>query len=111
MSDVASVPDSPLATGTASPGPGAAGLDPGEANDRKEAMVRLSLVLIIITGVFVALSGNALAGETRGASVSMCAQMHLGQRDNPPAITCSHDGTAVTFATFGDMVRHMRAGC
>lgn len=74
-------------------------------------MARLSLILIVITAAFVALPGNALAGEPRGASVSMCAQLHLGQRDNPPALTCSHDGTTVTFATFGEMVRHMQAGC
>ena len=74
-------------------------------------MGRLSLVLIIITAVFAALSGSALASETLGTSVSACAQMHLGQRDNPPALTCSHDGTTLTFATFGDMVRHMQAGC
>lgn len=74
-------------------------------------MNRLILILATVTALFAATSGNALAGEAFGTSVSACAQMHLGQRGDPPTLTCTHDGTTVTFATFGDMVRHMQNGC
>ena len=38
----------------------------------------------------------------------MCAQTSLDQRDNPPTVTCTHDGMTMTFATFGEMVQHMQ---
>ena len=38
----------------------------------------------------------------------MCAH-ELGARENPPAVTCTHDGMTMTFPTFGAMVDHMRA--
>lgn len=54
-------------------------------------------------------SGNALAsGEPLGQHVAMCAH-ELGARADAPAVTCSHDGMTMTFATFGAMVQHMRA--
>lgn len=54
-------------------------------------------------------SGNALAGsEPFGQHVAMCAH-ELGARANAPAVTCTHDGMTMTFATFGAMVQHMRA--
>jgi len=40
----------------------------------------------------------------------MCAREHLGQRANPPAVTCTMpDGSTMTFPNFGAMVQHMRA--
>ena len=55
------------------------------------------------------LSASALAAsEPLGQHVSMCAQMSLGQRDNAPQVTCTHDGITMTFANFGAMVEHMR---
>ena len=51
------------------------------------------------------LAGGALAaGEDEsklGQHVASCAQIHLGQRENPPTLTCEHDGHVHTFATFG----------
>ena len=70
--------------------------------------------------VGAAVAGAALAGgsaasavaadrpATFGQDVSMCAQS-LGQRTSPPSVTCSHDGTAMTFANLGEMVLHMKA--
>lgn len=52
-------------------------------------------------------STNAAAAEPFGQHVAMCAQ-HLGQRADAPAVTCTHDGMTMTFATFGAMVEHMR---
>lgn len=43
-----------------------------------------------------------------GQHVASCAQEHLGQREGAPGVTCMHHGTAMTFATFGAMVEHMR---
>ncbi|HLF68108.1 MAG TPA: hypothetical protein VI503_02090 [Gaiellaceae bacterium] len=43
-----------------------------------------------------------------GQHVAACAQDHLGQRELPPAVTCMHDGTTMTFATPGEMVEHLR---
>ena len=74
-------------------------------------MIRLVVILATLAALFASLSGSALASETLGSSVSACAQMHLGPRANAPGLTCSHDGTTVTFPTFGEMVRHMQAGC
>ena len=46
--------------------------------------------------------------EPLGAHISRCAQLALGQRIDPPAVTCSHDGHVHTFATFGELVAHAR---
>lgn len=60
----------------------------------------------------LALGGSAAAAPGSadfGRHVAMCAQEHLGQRGTPPALTCTHDGMTMTFATFGAMVQHMSA--
>jgi len=58
------------------------------------------------------LGGSAAAAPSSSAEfgqhVAMCAQEHLGQRDAPPAVTCTHDEVTMTFATFGAMVEHMQ---
>lgn len=54
-----------------------------------------------------AFAGTASAGSF-GQHVAMCAHQ-VGARDDAPAITCTHDGMTMTFATFGAMVEHMRA--
>jgi len=46
--------------------------------------------------------------EPFGAHVSECAQVALGQRADPPAVTCTHDGHVHSFATFGELVAHLR---
>ena len=43
-----------------------------------------------------------------GAHISECAQLALGPRVDPPAVTCTHDGHVHTFATFGELVAHAR---
>lgn len=73
---------------------------------------RLIITLTASAALVAGFSGNALAGDAFGQHVAMCAQMTLGQRDNPPWVTCTHDGVSITFANFGAMVRHMRTeGC
>ena len=67
---------------------------------------RLTVAAAVATSVFGLGSGSAVA-STFGQSVSMCAH-DLGQRADPPAVTCSHDGVTMTFANFGAMVEHMR---
>ena len=69
-------------------------------------MLRLT-ILVTTAAVASALTGSASA-EPFGAHVSMCAH-ELGARDNPPAVTCTHDGMTMTFPTFGAMVTRMRA--
>jgi hypothetical protein len=63
--------------------------------------------------VALALAGApaAAADNPSGAHVSQCAQAHLGQRPDAPALTCTcmPDGQAHTFANFGEMAAHMRA--
>ena len=50
----------------------------------------------------------AAGGPDFGRHVAECARADLGQRPAPPAITCTMpDGTTMTFANFGAMVRHM----
>ena len=72
-------------------------------------MSRLVLALATTAGLAAALSGSALAGNAFGQHVAECAHMALGPRDNPPAITCSHEGMTMTFPNFGAMVQHMRS--
>ena len=60
----------------------------------------------------LALGGNAFGAPNPSAEfgqhVATCAQEHLGQREGAPSVTCTHDGVVMTFATFGEMVEHMR---
>ena len=60
----------------------------------------------------LALGGNALGAPNPSAEfgqhVATGAQEHLGQREGAPSVTCRHDGVVMTFATFGEMVQHMR---
>ena len=73
-------------------------------------MTRRHITAFAVSATLAAgFSGTAVAGDSFGQHVATCAQMHLGQRDNPPAVTCTHDGMTMTFANFGAMVQHMRA--
>ena len=67
------------------------------------------LVVAAVAGALLAgaASSNAIAADPFGQHVAMCAQ-ELGQRADAPAVTCTHDGMTMTFATFGAMVEHMR---
>ena len=60
----------------------------------------------------LAFGGSAAAASSPAAElgqhVASCAQEHLGQREAPPAVTCTHDGMTMSFPTFGAMVQHMR---
>ena len=47
-------------------------------------------------------------GDPLGGHISECARLALGQRVDPPAVTCIHDGHVHTFATFGELVAHVR---
>ena len=69
-------------------------------------MKRISMLAAIAT-IAAALAGTASATPF-GQHVATCAH-ELGARDGAPAVTCTHDGTTMTFATFGAMVEHMRA--
>lgn len=69
---------------------------------------RVLLVLTAVGALGASFSTPAsAAGPPFGAHVSDCAQMSLGQRAGAPAVTCTHDGTTMTFANFGQMVQHM----
>lgn len=70
--------------------------------------VRLTIAVTAVAALAAGVSGNASAGEEPfGQHVSMCAH-ELGKRADTPAVTCTHDGMTMTFATFGAMVQHMR---
>ena len=69
---------------------------------------RLTIAAAALAALGAGFSGSALAAdEPFGRHVSMCAH-ELGQRADAPAVTCTHDGATMTFATFGAMVQHMR---
>lgn len=70
---------------------------------------RFLLTLVTAAAVAAGTGGNALADDTFGQHIASCAQATLGQRVDPPAVTCSCDGSAMTFANFGTMVEHMQA--
>ena len=70
---------------------------------------RLILAIAASAALAAGFSGSALADNSFGQHVAMCAHTTLGQRDNPPAVSCTHDGRTTIFANFGEMVQHMRA--
>ena len=73
---------------------------------------RTTAGIAAVGALALALSGNALAAPSESAAfgqhVAACAQMHLGPREGAPAVTCTHDGTTMTFPSFGEMVRYMQ---
>lgn len=73
---------------------------------------RLIVTSVASVALLVGLSATAVAdasSATFGQHVTMGAQMDLGQRANPPAVTCVDNGAVMTFPNFGAMVQHMRA--
>lgn len=69
---------------------------------------RFMLAGVAATAIAGSVAVNAgAADEQFGQHVAMCAHQ-LGQRTEPPAVTCTHDGMTMTFANFGQMVEHMR---
>lgn len=77
-----------------------------------QRVIRTTSVLGAAGALALALGGNAFAEPSTSAEfgqhVATCAQAHLGQREGAPAVTCTHDGMTMTFATFGAMVQHMQ---
>jgi hypothetical protein len=68
---------------------------------------RLTITAVAAAALAGAASTNAIAADPFGQHVSMCAH-ELGQRADAPAVTCTHDGMTMTFASFGAMVEHMQ---
>ena len=73
---------------------------------RRVAAVTAAAIVAVLAGA--APAPAARSGEPLGAHVSECAQASLGQRPDPPAVTCAHEGHVHTFATFGELVAHLR---
>lgn len=70
--------------------------------------IRRLTIAAAVAALAAGVSGTAFAAdEPLGRHVSMCAH-ELGKRADTPAVTCTHDGMTMTFATFGAMVQHMR---
>ena len=74
---------------------------------RRHLVVTAALVSVIPPLGATAAQANP-PGEPLGGHVSECAQLALGQRVDPPTVTCTHDGHVHTFATFGELVAHVR---
>ena len=72
-------------------------------------MTRLILAIATSAAIGASFSGSALADNSFGKQVAMCAHTTPAQPANPPSVTCTHDGMAMTFANFGEMVQHMRS--
>jgi hypothetical protein len=84
--------------------------DASNVTNRKEIPMRLFLALALAAGATAAAAPVAAASsEPLGSQVSTCAQTMLPPLPNPPTVTCSCNGTTMTFATFGEMVQHMLA--
>ena len=69
--------------------------------------IRLATAVAATAVVAVAGAPSALATPAAsefGRHVAMCAQEHLGPRENAPAVTCM----GMTFRNFGAMVLHMQ---
>lgn len=66
------------------------------------------LTIVAAAAIAAGVTGNASAAtEPFGRHVARCAH-ELGARADAPLVACTHDGTTMTFATFGAMVQHMR---
>lgn len=71
---------------------------------------RRPLMAALATGaILAATGGSALAANSPppGQHVSACAHTSLGQRESPPAVTCTDNGVTMAFPNFGEMVQHM----
>ena len=71
------------------------------------------VVAVTAVGLATTIASAPIASANRpseplGAHVSECARGALGQRVDPPAVTCTHEGHVHTFATFGELVAHVR---
>jgi hypothetical protein len=75
-------------------------------NVRCAAAVTAAAIVAVLAGA--APAPAASSGEPLGAHVSQCAQASLKERPDPPAVTCAHDGHVQSFATFGELVAHLR---
>ncbi|HET9740526.1 MAG TPA: hypothetical protein VFP78_20615 [Solirubrobacteraceae bacterium] len=68
--------------------------------------MRMLIVGLTAAAALVAPAAAVAKNETVGEHVSHCAQIAL-----PPAagsaIVCEHEGHTHTFATFGEMARHL----
>lgn len=71
--------------------------------------LRFIVLLVASTGLMMGSPATAQADDAFGQMVAMCAQMDLGERGNPPTVTCVCDGETMTFANFGAMVKHMKS--
>ncbi len=75
--------------------------------------IRLLALVAAVGAVVAGPADSALAADDSaafGQHVAACAEEHLGQRADVPAVTCTMpDGSTMTFPTFGAMVQHMRA--
>jgi hypothetical protein len=76
-------------------------------------LIRLMTVVAAVGATVAGPTSTAFAAADSAAAgqhIAKCAREHLGQRENPPAITCTMpDGSTMTFPNFGAMVQHMRA--
>ena len=74
---------------------------------------RTRVALLASTGALaLGLTGSSAAAPgpsaELGQHIAGCAQEHLGQREAAPGVTCTHDGTSMTFDNFGALVGHMQ---
>ena len=68
-------------------------------------MIRMQILVVSV--IASAAFGGTASAAPFGEHVSSCAQQ-LGARDDPPTVTCAHDGMTMTFPNFGAMVEHIR---
>lgn len=71
---------------------------------------RLTAALAVSVALAAGSAAGALAAPSDSAAFGQhgasCAKEHLGQRTNPPQVTCAHDER--TFDNFGEMVQHIK---
>ena len=68
----------------------------------------ITTVAIVATLAGASTAPAAQSSEPLGAHVSECAHGALGQRVDPPAVSCAHEDHVHSFATFGELVAHLR---
>ncbi len=74
---------------------------------RATVIASLAASAAVLAGAAALLAVGA-GGPDFGQHVAACARADLGKRPAPPAMICTMpDGSTMTFANFGGMVRHM----
>lgn len=80
---------------------------PAQRKHPHRFVLALTACIAVAAGLPAAASADSDDPPARGEHIANCARVSLPPAEDPPTITCEHDGHVHTFANFGVMVLHM----